>query len=287
MLADVTLGDGAQQRVGQGVQPGVGVRMPDEPPVMRDPHAAQHHGRSRPEAVGVEAEARPHDPARAGELLRHQEILGPGQFHQHRIAGNQGHAAAGPLHHPRVVRGLLVGRPLGVGRGQAAQAEGLRGLGAPQAVTAHGLGDQAFATLEGVGDGQGGDRAVGVLQRRQQPVHMQPRHEGPGRVVHQHRLAFVAGQRGQARPHGPRPGLAPRHGPPALKARQRILGRGQPVGRHDDNHLCGPGQEQALHRPADHRPGGQEAPGLGLARTGPQAFARRNDNRRKTHGSRL
>ena len=40
VVADVALADGAEQGVGQGVQAGVGVRMADEPGVVRNLHPA-------------------------------------------------------------------------------------------------------------------------------------------------------------------------------------------------------------------------------------------------------
>ena len=57
MRADIALGQRAVERVGQRVQPDIGVGMPREAALMRHPHAAQPDMIARAEAVHVEAVA--------------------------------------------------------------------------------------------------------------------------------------------------------------------------------------------------------------------------------------
>ena len=54
MLADVAAADGAQKGVGQGVQAGVGVRMADQAPVVRDVDPTEPDGVPGAEAMGVQ-----------------------------------------------------------------------------------------------------------------------------------------------------------------------------------------------------------------------------------------
>ena len=57
MPPDIALGKRAINRVGQGVQPDIGVGMALKPALVRDAHAAQHQMIARTEAVHVEAVA--------------------------------------------------------------------------------------------------------------------------------------------------------------------------------------------------------------------------------------
>ena len=55
MRADITQPGGAQQRVGDGVQQHIGIRMPQQPGAVGDLHAAQHQPPSRHQRVDVPA----------------------------------------------------------------------------------------------------------------------------------------------------------------------------------------------------------------------------------------
>ena len=59
MRADVAFGQRAEQGVGQHVQPGIGVRMTLEPPVVRDGDAAEDDGVAGHERMNVVAVADP------------------------------------------------------------------------------------------------------------------------------------------------------------------------------------------------------------------------------------
>ena len=85
-------------------------------------------------------------------------------------------------------------------------------LGAVQALARHGGGDQAVGhALQRIGDRHGGDRAGGVLQRRQQGRDGPGRDQRPRRVVHQHDVGRRGLQRLQPGPHAVLAGGAARH----------------------------------------------------------------------------
>ncbi len=210
-----------------------------------------------------------------------------GEFHQHRIAGGEGDAAARALHHRRVVGGFGVGRPAGVGVQQWSKAEGLRGLSPPEARARHGLGGAVLGlgALEGVGDGEGGDRAVGAGQGVQQGLQMRPGDEGPGGVVDQDDFVRSRVERLEAGKHrlGPRAAADGRR--PAEQSGQRLVRQGLATVGHNHDQLARAGGEQGFGGPADHRPAGQVAPLLGAAGTGPAARSSRDNYGDKFHGA--
>ncbi len=57
VLADISLSDRAEDRVGERMEPGIGVGMADQPSVLRNANAAEHHMVTLAEAVGVIAGA--------------------------------------------------------------------------------------------------------------------------------------------------------------------------------------------------------------------------------------
>ena len=170
MVADVARRDGAQDGVGQGVETGVGVGVADQRLLVRHLDPAQPDGPARSPAMHVIAGA---DAGlitlRLGQQsFGHGEILGIGQFHQTRIALNQGHRTAAALHDDGFVGRNLGVRPGRIGGLDHAPAEGLRRLGAPQTVAINHVGhDFRLATPKAVGDRQGGQGAVRSFKGRQ------------------------------------------------------------------------------------------------------------------------
>ena len=121
---------------------------------------------ARPEAMGVDPLADPHRPRGAGDQLGHGEILRIGEFHQHRVAGDQHNLAARGFHNRGVVGGGIVLGPSGVGGDQVARSKGLRGLGPPQSLARRGHhASGGVLALERIGHGQGGHGAVRAFQR--------------------------------------------------------------------------------------------------------------------------
>ncbi len=267
MLADVRFADRAQQGVGEGVQTAVRVGMPDQALVVADPDAAEPDLVARPEPVGVEALADAGDAGLARQGFGHGEILRIGELHQHGIAGDRDNAAADPLHRRGVVgrRNLVV--PGGIGFEQTAEAERLGRLHPEKAVARdRGQGAALGLALEGVGDRQNRNgpfrRRQGFDQRRDVPS----RHEGPRRVVDQHRVRRVARQGLQAGHHRLRP-----RGPAGDDADPRQAGElgARPVllaGRSGHNDQIGPRRKQPLGRPEQHAAPSQKAPLLGRTR---------------------
>ena len=70
MLADVTQRGRAEECVGDGVEQDVGVRMPVQPPIVRDLDAAEDQATSRRKAVSVVADADPKGGSCARGALR-------------------------------------------------------------------------------------------------------------------------------------------------------------------------------------------------------------------------
>ncbi len=195
MVADVAVGDGAQNGVRQGVQARIGVGMADQSLVMWNLNPAQPDGGARPPAVDVIALTDAGDGAGGGQGLGHGEILWIGQFHQARIARDQSDTAARALDHGGLVGGGFIGGPDGIGVADGLQAEGLRGLGAPQVLAIYGADDHVLiASAQAVRDRQGGQGAVGAFQTGQKARDHLRAQKGTGGVVDQHRLFIGAGQ---------------------------------------------------------------------------------------------
>ena len=55
MYADIAVGDGAEQSVGQRVHADIGIAVADQLSVMRNAHTAQHHRVAGPEGMHVVA----------------------------------------------------------------------------------------------------------------------------------------------------------------------------------------------------------------------------------------
>src|SRR5215207_9466584 len=70
VLADVTERRRAEDRVGDGVEQHIGVRMPCQPPIVRDLDAAEDQAPSRCKAMGVVADSDPRGEGKmTGRLL--------------------------------------------------------------------------------------------------------------------------------------------------------------------------------------------------------------------------
>ena len=177
MLADVAVADGAEQRVGQGMQGDIGVGVPLEAMRVRDPHAAQPDVIAGNEAVHVEALAGA-DIGQAPPWTRHARPAAMSSaVVSLRLASLPSTSTTGslrPLGHRRVVGHIMPARGLGgpVGGEDVAEPEALRRLGPPQAGTIDRRGDAVA--------GAGQLERIGQGQRRQSP--RARRRAPPGRL---------------------------------------------------------------------------------------------------------
>ena len=132
-LADVALGQRAEDRVGQRVHADVGVGMADQAAVERDGDAAEHHPVARAEGVHVEAVAGAdvHRSLRRS-ASRPREVGGGGDLEVRLVARDHAHRKPGGAGHRGVV-GRLAGVGA-VGREDRGEAEALRGLRPPEAL---------------------------------------------------------------------------------------------------------------------------------------------------------
>lgn len=125
-------------------------------------------------------------------MFGHGEILWIGQFREKRVTRGQSDAPARRLDDLGVVGGFSMG-PGGIGGDERIATRRLRCLRAPQVLARDGL--SRFAgrlSLQGVGDGEGGQGEVGVGQRPEQGEDHVARHEGASRIVDHHRLSARA-----------------------------------------------------------------------------------------------
>ena len=199
-------------------------------------------------------EAGAHDPPRAGQLLGHGEVLRVGQLHQHRVARRPWRTR--PPARSTTAASSVGSSPAGqaaVGGLQPAEAEGLRGLGAPEALAADRLGRPGPRRASGCrATGRAGTAPSAPLQRRQQALDVGAGHEGPGGVVHQHRLVAPrsSAPRGPPAPNRARV-VPPADRAPAGEARQRLV-QLRPAGRAATTTTTSraPARAAGLHRPA-------------------------------------
>ena len=143
VLADVAGGERPQNRVDQGMQSHVGIRMAGQGEIVGDINAAEAHLVARAEAVHVEAGAAP-DLLGAGQPARGLlQVRGRGDLEVRRIALDQTHREAGLLGNGRVVGEAQLGRCCAMGGQDLGVAEPLGRLRPPQPVPVHGAGDAA------------------------------------------------------------------------------------------------------------------------------------------------
>ncbi len=277
MVADVAFSDGAEDRVGQRVKPGIGVGMTNQSLVVVDAHAAKPDGLAGAPAMSVESLAHAGNPGAAHQPFGHVEVLGKGEFHQQRVSRRQGDPATVRLDHLGVVGWLAIG-PAGVGRQQPVPAEGLGGLGAPQPITRRGGQARFGLTLQRVGDGQGGYRPVGAVERREDCLDMGLRDKGSGRVVHQNGLVGRAVDHHQARLHRLGTGRAAQRRAPAGEPCEGLRGEGFAIGADDHHEIARTGVQQGFNGPAQHGLAGDGAPLFREAGARPRAAAGGDDD---------
>ncbi len=109
MLTDIAGADRTQQRIGQRMQPDIGIRMADEARVVRYRDAADHDMVTGTESVDIDALADPHiaeprhqEPLGSGEILRrrHLQIVLAAGHHDRRDAGRLGNRRVVGQHVP-------------------------------------------------------------------------------------------------------------------------------------------------------------------------------------------
>jgi len=257
-------------------------RMAHQGRVVGNANAAQPDPVAGAPAVGVDPLAHADLAGGAGEGLGHLEILGPGELEEAGIAPDQGDAGAGGGHDRGLVGGLGAG-PGVEGADKGVAAEGLRGLGPPEALAVHGAGDMVLAAPEAVGDRQGGEGAIGGCQRVQYASDHLAGQEGTGGVMHQHRFLRRSVEGGEAGAHGQRARSSPLDDDEARQAGEEGLGGPDPVRRGHDHQLSDASGGEGPGRPVKHGPPAQVAPGFGDAGSRPQAGAGGDDDGREGH----
>ncbi|PAV67340.1 hypothetical protein WR25_01718 [Diploscapter pachys] len=149
------------------------------------------------------------------------EVLRMRHFVEHRIALHQSDAPAKPLHHLRIVGGLFIGGPAGMGGAERGQAKALRRLHTEQPVAR----DDRTVAHERVRNGEAGDRPLIGIERGQYPVDHLRRHEGPCRIVDQHPVGLDRCKPARDR-LAPRRSADDRAHRPECGGRQRLRPRG-------------------------------------------------------------
>ena len=105
MGPDILGGNGPQDRVGQGMQPDIGVRMADQPMVVGNPNPAQHHMVAGAEAMNIESRSCPRFHRVSSKQPRGKiEILGRGDLDVVPFASNQRHRKAGVFRSVKITR---------------------------------------------------------------------------------------------------------------------------------------------------------------------------------------
>ncbi len=192
MRADVAVGDGAEHGVGDRVQQHVGVRMADQPVIVRHLHAAEPDMVALAEGVDIKTLAR----ADVRQIVEHsgfgaQKILTCGQLDVVGFAGEDENAMAGPFRHGGVVGqfAAAVGAHGPMGGENEPEPERLRRLHGAQRRTVGRRHDALVLGdfLDRVDHGKAGNRRAFFARGVQRPSDQSGPHEGPGRVMDQHR----------------------------------------------------------------------------------------------------
>ena len=111
MHADIAGSDRAEDRVGQRVQPDIGIRMTDDPGAVRDLDAAHHQAVAGPERVHVETLADTHITLpRRDQPLGRGEVIGRRHLQVRLAAGNDQRRDPGRLGDRGIVGQRLPGR---------------------------------------------------------------------------------------------------------------------------------------------------------------------------------
>jgi hypothetical protein len=187
MRADIALGQGAIDRIGQRVQTHIRIRMSLQATVMRHGHAAQHHVIAGAETMHVKAVAGAdihvcpfEDTGRAVEIARCRDL--EVVF----VPRHDGHVEpCGPRHLHVIGRITLKSRMGGKDRGEV---KALRRLRPPEPVTRNRPLDQSRAAPQRIGHRKGRGRARMIGKGRDDGIDHLGRHAGAGHVMDQHQI---------------------------------------------------------------------------------------------------
>ena len=202
----------AQNRVGQGMQSGIGVGMAFEPVVVRDFHAAQPDMIACAETMRVIAHARVTAYRRASSCSAKAKSFSRGDLQIGFLARHRFHLDARQLRDRHII-GHVARRMFAVRRQDIGKAEALRRLGAIKIVARHGgpgrrrpcaCSVSATASIGTAPSAPSSSAATtaSISCRRDQR---------PGRVMDQHKIRRVVCQRLQPQPHRILPPRAARH----------------------------------------------------------------------------
>ena len=198
MLPDIAGTDGAQDRIGQRMQSGIGIGVAFERMVVGNLHAAQPDMIARRETMRVIAIAgsRLAEP-RGQELFRHGEIPLGGDLDIGFLARNDNDVETGEFRQRHVVCDILP-CVIAMGLENFVEAKSLRRLRAQQAVARNGDPFAVVAPAQRVGDRQQRNGCIRTLaQRRDHDVDDLRRNQGARRIVDQDVVRFVMRERFQ------------------------------------------------------------------------------------------
>ena len=201
MRADVAVPDRAENRIGQRMQPDIGVRMARERLVVRDADAVQPDVIAVGEGVDVEPVARPHVAQcrqRAGKAFADGEIGRIGQLHIVGLSWKDEQGMTGPFGDRTIIgqRGHAgcCGAPV---RGEdQLEIEGLRRLHGAQMRARGGLRHASAVVhcLDRVGDRHAGHGRAMLGRRGDRAVDQVRGGEGPRGIVDQHDVRLCPAQ---------------------------------------------------------------------------------------------
>ncbi len=202
MHPDIAGADRSQQRIGQGVQPDIGIRMPNRRHLVRDRHAADHDMITWAEGMHVEtlADANVALP-RGEEPLGGGEVFGRRYFQIVLAAGDNQRGEPGRFGD----RGIVGQHAAGGGtmrRQDRVEMKTLRGLRPPQPRPVDRLADKPILDpLDRVAQRQRRDCCWRPVEPVENPVDQRLVRKRPGAVMDQHPRRLALGQRFEAEPH--------------------------------------------------------------------------------------
>ena len=163
MAADITLGEGAVNRVAQGMDAHIGIGVAGEPLIMGDLDATEKQGPACFQRVHVETDAGAGDEASGEDAFEAHQILRIGEFDVVFRARDNGDLFADGFEQGGIIG--CRGDAGAMGAEQDREAEGLGGLGSIEPLARHRFDDTAFrSAFEGVGDRGARDRSGDRLQ---------------------------------------------------------------------------------------------------------------------------
>ena len=274
MLADIGRAERPQNRIGQGMEGDIGVRMAGQGGVMGNLNAAEGHPVAFLEAVDVETAANA-DIVQSPQqrAFRPFEIRRVGDLEVRLTTGHHGHGQTRPFGDLGVIaQALCPGGPVG---GQNFRvAEALRGLGPEDAGPLDGSADQAIAIdpFQAVGNRKCWNGAGLPLQRGQDIGDRRGIDEWPRRVVDQDLCWGRVRQAFKPSEHRVLPAPAAKHRIEKGEAGQGLVMALAVVRVNDDPDRVDPAvAEKGLGRTPEH---GYAAKGqILLRRFGPKAAA--------------